>query len=311
MQALVAIADHGSFSAAAVALHTVQSNVSTHVARLERELGVQLVDRHGGGLTEEGVAVVERARRVAAEIDATVADVAAMRSELVGVVHVGMIGTTARWLSPLLLGRLAGTHPSVRLVVGEGTSTTLEPQLASGAIDAAVVNLPNVSPDLAARPLFDEDVVLVVPADHPLGTEVEVDLASLDGLPLLLPAPGTTFRAEIDEATRKAGITLSVQAEIDGLLLIASLTRRGYGAAILPASGAAEVDPSRFARVAVRGLPRRRVGVVVRRRGRPSAPARAVLALLDEVVATGVAAGHGLHPPLGIVIAAEGALPAP
>ena len=66
---LVAIADHGSFSAAARALYTVQSNVSGHVARLERELGVTLVDRQRGGLTDEGVIVVDRARRVLHELE--------------------------------------------------------------------------------------------------------------------------------------------------------------------------------------------------------------------------------------------------
>ena len=48
LNAVVAVADHGSFSAAADALHTVQSNVSTHVARLERDLGVSLIDRSDG-----------------------------------------------------------------------------------------------------------------------------------------------------------------------------------------------------------------------------------------------------------------------
>ena len=128
LQALIAIADHGSFSAAAAALQTVQSNVSSHVARLERELGVQLVDRHGGRLTEEGQAVVERGRRVAAELEAVVADVAALRDEVVGTARIGMIGTTARWLAPLLLDRMALTHPEVRLVIGDGTSATLEPR---------------------------------------------------------------------------------------------------------------------------------------------------------------------------------------
>ena len=63
LNALLAVAEHGSFSAAARALHTVQSNVSTHVARLERELGATLIDRSSGTLTEEGNAVVARARR--------------------------------------------------------------------------------------------------------------------------------------------------------------------------------------------------------------------------------------------------------
>ena len=75
---LVAIADHGSFSAAARALYTVQSNVSGHVARLERELGVTLVDRQRGGLTDEGVIVVERSttpQDLGPKLNRTAADV--------------------------------------------------------------------------------------------------------------------------------------------------------------------------------------------------------------------------------------------
>src|SRR5437762_10733323 len=85
LNAVVAVADYGSFSAAADALHTVQSNVSTHVARLERELGAPLIDRSDAcRLTEEGQAVVERARRIHGELDALIADVAAMRAEVTG-----------------------------------------------------------------------------------------------------------------------------------------------------------------------------------------------------------------------------------
>src|SRR5579875_2428666 len=116
LQALIAIADHGSFSAAASAIHTVQSNVSSHIARLERELNVQLVDRQTGRLTEEGSAVLERARRISAEIEAAVADVAALRHEITGTARIGMIGTTARWLAPLLLDRMASVHPKVKML---------------------------------------------------------------------------------------------------------------------------------------------------------------------------------------------------
>src|SRR5688500_12731999 len=97
LPALVAIADTGPVSAAAEVLHTVQSNVANQVARLERELGVTLVDRSAGRLTEEGEAVVARARRVAAELDALQADVASLRDEVSGSTRMGVIGTTARW----------------------------------------------------------------------------------------------------------------------------------------------------------------------------------------------------------------------
>ncbi len=296
LQALIAIADHGSFSAAATALQTVQSNVSSHVARLERELGVQLVDRHGSQLTEEGQAVVERGRRVAAELEAAVADVAALRHEVAGTARIGMIGTTARWLAPLLVDGMGRAHPKVRLVVGEGTSATLEPHLASGSLDAAIVNLPQSSPDLVERPLFDEDLVLVVPSDHAFADRRQVPLRELDGFRLLLPAPGTTFRDEIDDACRAVGIVLQPRAELDGVRLIASLTLQGYGPAILPATGAVEAL-SGFTRVSVSDLPRRRVGVVLRRRGRPSAPARAMLETLESMVAANLDPLRGLHAP--------------
>jgi DNA-binding transcriptional LysR family regulator len=298
LQALVAIADHGSFSAAATALHTVQSNVSSHLARLEKELGVPLVDRHGGQLTEEGQAVVERARRIAGELDAIVADVAALRHEVAGTVRVGLIGTTARWLTPLLLQRLAQVHPKVHLVVGEGTSTTLEPQLASGALDVAVVNLPQTSPDLTETALFDEDLILVVAPDHELADRSEVALGDLDGFELLLPALGSTYRQELDDAAREAGVTLVARVELDGLRLMASLTARGLGPSILPATTAAE-GLDGFRRITVGGLPRRRVGAVIRRRGRPSAPARALMEILETVIAERIEIQYGIHSPRG------------
>src|SRR4051812_40315759 len=134
LAALTAVADHHSFSAAARALHTVQSNVSTHIARLERELGTPLVHRATGQLTEAGELVVARARRVQAELEALNADVAAILGEVSGLVRLGVIGTTGRWLLPLLLGALADAHPKVRLVVVDATTTSLVPQLAAGTL---------------------------------------------------------------------------------------------------------------------------------------------------------------------------------
>ena len=111
---LVAIADHGTFSAAARALYTVQSNVSSHIARLEKELGVTLVDRTQGGLTEDGTRVVERARRILNEIDDITADMSSRHANVSGQTRLGVIGTTARWLIPRLPAAVSanGTPPS-------------------------------------------------------------------------------------------------------------------------------------------------------------------------------------------------------
>src|SRR4051794_26174420 len=262
LSAVVAVADHGSFSAAADALHTVQSNVSTHVARLERELGCSLVDRSNAcRLTEEGQAVVERARRIAGELEALVADVAALRHEVTGSVRLGMIGTTARWLVPRLLREMDERHPKVHLVVVEATSTSLEPQLSSGRLDLAVVNMPVPGDDLTARALFDEDLLLVVPSDHPLTKHEHVTLADTDGMSLLLPAAGTSFRNEIDAALRERGVPGGAGVEWEGVGLTASLTLGARGPAVLPAPAIPDWLTGNWTPIPVEGLPRRCVGV--------------------------------------------------
>jgi len=296
LNALLAVDEHGGFSAAADALHTVQSNVSAHVARLERELGVTLVDRQGGRLTHEGAVVASRAQRIRNELDGVVADLAALRDEIVGTVRLGLIGTTARWLVPRLLPAVSQRHPGVRLVVVDATSTSLEPRLLSGSLDLAVVNLPVPGRDLSSEELFAEDLVLVVPPGHVLAHRPHVELAELATVELIVPPPGTVFRAELDAAAAAAGFILRPLAEVDGVRLIASLAIEGHGPAIVPATAMpVGLVSAPWKVLVVRGLPRRRVGVAQRRRGLPAAPARAVLDVLRDVTR---AAGDltGLHP---------------
>jgi DNA-binding transcriptional LysR family regulator len=296
LQALLGIADTGSFSAAAVTIGTVQSNVSSHVARLERELDVQLVDRASGSLTDEGEVVVERARRIMSELDALIADVTALRQEVVGTVRLGMIGTTGRWLVPQLFDVLRLRHPHIHLNVAEGSSTQLEAQLASGQLDLAVVTFPLKGDEVMVAELFAEDLLLVVPRDHPLGKETSLPLSRLADMELLLAPPGTALRAEIDSAVVPARVTLRPAMEIDGVRTIASLVFDGYGPALLPATAVPGHLRERFVGIPVDGLPRRRVGIAQRRRGLPSAPVRAVIDVLGLVVNDSLSMPEGIHP---------------
>ena len=110
---LMAVADQGGFSAAARALHTVQSNVSTHVARLEKELGTVLVDRRTMQPTPEGQAVIERARRIGAEIQAISDDILSMRDEVGGLARSAALGPRpAGWPPPCWNGCVSPIRPS-------------------------------------------------------------------------------------------------------------------------------------------------------------------------------------------------------
>ncbi|MET0904266.1 MAG: LysR family transcriptional regulator [Acidimicrobiales bacterium] len=296
LAALTAVAEGGSISAAARSLHTVQSNISSHLARLERELGVTLFDRTGGFLTEEGQAVVRRARRVQAELDALDADVAALRDEVTGTVRVGCIGTSARWLVPLVLEAVTAEHPKVHVIVVDATTTSLIPRLLTDELDLAVVNLPVASPEVSTEPLFAEDRILIAPDDHPLAERSRVAFAELGDHALLLEPSGTAFRDELDREAAAAGVELQAKAEVDGLRLIATLAFQGFGAAIVPATAAPDWLEGSWRRVPVDGLAPRSVGLARRSRGLLPAPARALRDAVLRIVATEGTATEGVHP---------------
>ena len=287
LEALTAVAEHGRFSAAARALHTVQSNISTHVARLEDELGAILVDRSAGQLTPEGEVVLARARRVNAELAALRADVASMTSHITGQVRLGVIGTTGRWLLPPLLDNLGRLHPDIETLVIDSTTTALMPLLEIGELDLAVINLPLQHDEMVTSPLFEEELVVVTPKSHPLGAQGDrvVDFRELEPHRLLLSPHGSKLRDHIDDAATQHGVHLRALAEIDGIRLTATLTFQGYGPSVVPVTAI----PAWAARgewhvLSVPELPRRTVGLVMRRRGMLSAAAAAARDILRTVV---------------------------
>ncbi len=304
LQALVGIADFGSFSSAAHALDTVQSNISGRIARLEEELDTVLVDRTSGRLTSSGEIVVQRARRILGEVASIATDVVALDAAVQGEVSLGLIGTTGRWLVPLLLDAQRHRYPLVRLRIVEGTNSSLEPRVAAGQLEIAVLSQPIRSADLTDTELFAEDLVLITPATHELarrGTPVSLEeLATLD---LLLPLSGTTIRREIDEACAAQGLRLKAIVELDGMRTLASLAFDGYGLAILPATALPTHLAADFRAVPISGLPQRRVGLAVRRYGFPSTPVRAIRELLFQLVAEAASLPHGVHPLVGAEMA--------
>ena len=296
LRAFVAVAEHRSFSAGARALGTVQSNVSAHIARLERELGVTLIDRATNEPTDEGRAVLERARRIETEFDALDADVASLRDVVSGSVRLGAIGTTARWLAPPLLTSLAADYPEIRIVVLDATTSSLVLNLASGAIDLAVINLPVDEPDLIVEPLFDEDRVLIVPMGHPLYDRESVSLVELSGHDLLLEARGTTFRDVLDTSAAQQGVELRAKAEFDGMRLLTSLAFAGFGAGIVPASAIPANYDGRWRWIPLVGVPGRSVGLARRRRGLLTAAQRVVAECIRASIAQGAVDVPGIYP---------------
>jgi DNA-binding transcriptional LysR family regulator len=297
LEALVGIADHGTFSSAAEALGTVQSNISNRIARLETELATELIDRASGALTESGSIVVERARRILSEVGAITSDVSELNADIRGPVSLGMIGTAGRWVVPLLLEAQRRSYPHIALRITEGTNSVIEPQLVNGRLDLAVLAWPIEAPELMEIDLFSEDLVLIVDKAHELAKLPFVTFATLAEYELLLPFPGTPIRREIDDSAHAQGIELRPAIELDGLRTIASMTFDGYGPSILPATMLSMHLRDKFTAVPIEHIAQRRVSLVTRRFGFPAAPVRAIHALLIDVVKSAVRTPEGVYIP--------------
>ena len=295
LDVLLAVAEHQSFSAAARALHTVQSNVSAHIAQLEREAGAVLIDRARRCLTPEGQVVADRARRIQLEMRAISDDLGAMQANLSGTVTVGVIGTTARWLVPRLLDETSRLHPLLEVIVLDATTTSLVPLLIENRLDLAVVNLPVDDPDIDTDDLFSEDRVVIAPAGHELADRDRIDLVDLARHEVLLPPRGTAFRDEVDTDARRVHVELRCRAEIDGLRLLASLAFSGFAPALLPASAAHGVLQGDWHSVKVDRLSARIVGLARNRRTVPAAPPRAVGETIRWIVRQEAAAQPYIH----------------
>src|ERR1700694_1246427 len=207
---VVAVADTGSFSRAGERLSVVQSNVSAQVRKLELELGVALFDRraHEVVLTEFGQAFLPAARHALEATRVARDTVDAVRGLAVGRAAIGVPGTLVGWLITGVVRRFQIEHPAVDLWVTEEPSAILAGMVASRDLSQALVNLPCPHAELLdLEPLFDEELVVVVPVDHPLARRGRARLDRLCSDDWLLPENGNPLRGTILRACTAAGFT--------------------------------------------------------------------------------------------------------
>ncbi len=280
LDALLAIAEEGSFTAAADALATVQSNVSEQVRQLEAELGAELLTRtrRGARPTECGERVLDRARRVRRELEALRVDLSMLQGLEVGDASFGTVGTASRWIVPALVAELRSRAPGVRLRVNEGASERLVAEVLAGELAQAVVTEPVQDRRLLIETLLEETLVGVVPRDADL-PDGPLYLDALLPFGLVLPPTGNPLRTEIDHAAATRGVTLPVTVEVEGIRLVGDLVAAGAGASVLPET-AVPPDLAGVRTVPLADVPPRRLALVS---GRDSSLSLADRAVRDSV----------------------------
>ncbi|WP_030808383.1 LysR family transcriptional regulator [Streptomyces sp. NRRL F-2799] len=258
LRTLVAVAEEGGFSAAAVRLGTTQSAVSHAVRGIERKVGVVLFERgrFGARPTPAGERAAAHARRVLRMLAALAADARSVDTgELAGPLRVAAFRSAALHLLPAALERLTARHPGIEVrvsvvrEVGPGTAG----EVAAGRADLGIATLGDGSPlppGLVGDVLLKEPYSLVHPAGHPAPR----------ALPLVDWTENCGSYTRDWWAAQDWIPAATVRAEDDGAVL--SMVGSGLGMAIMPALSLTTVPPSVAVTDLGPGRPHRSVGYV-------------------------------------------------
>lgn len=283
-----AVAEQLSFSAAAHELSISQPSVSYQVKELEAVLGLPLIDRLGKRvrLTEAGEVLYEYARRTLTLLDEVALVMEQMRGIERGTLRVGASATVGIYVIPLALGAYKKVHPNLALSLEIGSREMLQERLKRGVLDLAVLSLPIADPNLESTPFMDDELVLVVPAGHPLAGRADLTLRDFTGESFLMREPGSGTRLAVEMAARRAGVSLQVGMELGSNGAIKHAVEAGLGVAVL-SSHAIELERKGGGLVVVdiEGFPILRPWSIVhlRRRQLPAAVAQFIEFLRDGV----------------------------
>lgn len=238
-----AVAEQLSFSAAALELSISQPSVSYQVKELEAALGLPLLDRLGKRvrLTEAGHVLYEYARRTLALLDEAALVMEQMRGIERGTLRVGATNTVGIYVVPLALGAYKKRHPNLAVSMEIGSRGGLQERLKQGAIDLAVLSPPIVDPDLVSTPFMEDELVMVVPAGHPLAGRTGLTLRDFAAESFLMREADSGTRLAVETAARRAGVSLRVGMELGSNGAIKHAVEAGLGVAVL-SSHAVELE---------------------------------------------------------------------
>ncbi|MEV5611233.1 LysR family transcriptional regulator [Streptomyces sp. NPDC052225] len=258
LRVLRAVAEQGTFTAAAASLGYTQSAVSRQIAAIERAAGTELLERRrdGARLTPAGRVVMRRAAIVLDEIDATARELSGL-PEQTGTVRLGWMPSAGAVLLPRTLAALRASDPGLEVVTREGGTPALVRALRAGSLDLALLasappfRAPDAeSPPLVLRTLVERPLLLALPTGHPLAHGAYVDVADLRGQrwiaapssgedKLMGVWPGLDERPEIAHTARDWLAKLQLVAAGCGLTTVsASLVAAAPpGVRILPVRG--------------------------------------------------------------------------
>lgn len=249
---LIAIAEAGSFSAAARRAYIAQPALSRQISLLESELEMQLLERQHDGvaLTDAGRRLYEVSRSVVQKLDSVKDELASTRGNPIGHVSISIPATVSALLLPEIIRRAEDKFPSINLTICDGLTREGGQSIELGKVDFGV--LPNAEEleHVIAEPIFTEDLYWVGPGSS-AESGTPISLAQAASTRLVMAPKALHLRRRIEQAAMEAGVALNLVFEQQSAPGIASLVRHGLAATICNWPPLAELFESTAARLIV------------------------------------------------------------
>lgn len=213
LRLLLALNDFGNLKQVAEISHVTVPAVSKALAELEKGLGLELFSRTARGLkpTPYGDCLVRHARTLMTDIHQARDELKALSSGSEGKIHVGVFPGSTSVLLPQALAFLKQQSPGTNVLVTEGTTNTLLPELWQGRLDMVVGRLPtrDSHSGFEEKELLKEPVVLMTRPEHPLAKRKKLKWADLNEYPWVLPPTGSLLRDPLERALEEHGVPLT------------------------------------------------------------------------------------------------------
>uniref|UniRef100_A0A831U1M1 LysR family transcriptional regulator n=1 Tax=Geobacter metallireducens TaxID=28232 RepID=A0A831U1M1_GEOME len=289
LEVFLAVAETGSFSRGAEAAFITQSTVSQHIAALESELGVKLLDRTGRGalLTEGGKLLLEHARRVVAGTRVIEQAMRRFRGLEEAELRVGGSNIPGDHMIPEMLPIFLSLHPGIRLTLLQGDSREILDKVAREEVEIGIIGSRFDEAGFAFTPLGRDEIRLIAGSSHPLAGTGAISLDALVRQEFIMREPGSGTARSVAQALAGAGVApaaLTVRASLGSNEAVKHAVASGLGLSFLSEiSVRKELARGELVEIPVDGLKVSRTFYLVQREGRQLSPAaRAFADLMAE-----------------------------
>ncbi len=230
----IKIVEHGSFTRAAQDCSVSQPALSQQIAKLEKELGQPLFERQGRSIevTPAGHVLRVEADKILQLVD----DVKRQITDdgETGRIAISAIPTVGPYIVPSLLRSIGGQFGKASFVVHEDVTETLLKRCSNGEIDLGILALPASAKHLTIEPLFEEELLLALPPQHPLAGKSEITVDDIRDEPFILLDEAHCLQGNVQAFCNRQRFQPVATSQIQQLVTVQNLVGLGHGVSLIP-----------------------------------------------------------------------------